>query len=52
MSAFKKSFCGKSPFNQMRVGEIRRKERQLRRRDRKFAKGKLPDYEGNLPWFQ
>ena len=51
-SPFQKSFCAKSPLKQKTIGETRRQERQLRRRDRKFAKGKLPDYEGNLPWFK
>ena len=40
----------------MRVGEIRRKERQIRRSDRRdqkrLDKGQALPYEGNLPWFQ
>tara|TARA_Y100000004_G_C8885002_1_gene399291 strand:- start:621 stop:782 length:162 start_codon:yes stop_codon:yes gene_type:complete len=51
-SPFQKSFCRKSPFNQKTIGETRRQERQLRRRDRRARKGKLPEYEGNLHWFQ
>ena len=55
-SPFQKSFCGKSPLKQMRVGEIRRKERRQRRDDRRdrkrLEKGQPLPYEGNLPWFQ
>ena len=52
--SFSKKFCGKSPFK-MRVGEIRKKERQLRRNDKRDRKmienGETPPYEGNLHWF-
>tara|TARA_R110000824_G_scaffold19177_2_gene74694 strand:+ start:257 stop:406 length:150 start_codon:yes stop_codon:yes gene_type:complete len=41
-----------NPFKQMTIGEQRKIQRQGKRRDRKASKGKLPNYEGNLHWFQ
>ena len=55
--SFSKKFCNNSPFKyQMRVSEIRKKERQMRRDDKRNRKliesGQPLPYEGNLPWFQ